>query len=71
MTDGQDSCADGPLNGYRASGEKSRDRAVAVLQEAFGVNAHIQDVTRQIAVCRAWERTVAFLLEWLATATGN
>ncbi|WP_033294536.1 dienelactone hydrolase family protein [Amycolatopsis jejuensis] len=39
--------ADGAMNVYRAGA--GADTAVIVLQEAFGVNDHIQDVTRRIA----------------------
>ncbi|MTD52943.1 dienelactone hydrolase family protein [Amycolatopsis pithecellobii] len=39
--------ADGPMNVYRAGA--GADAAVIVLQEAFGVNDHIRDVTRRIA----------------------
>lgn len=41
--------ADGPMDVYRAGAGGGHDRAVVVLQEAFGVNDHIQDVTRRIA----------------------
>lgn len=41
---------DGVMGLYRAQPEGQRpDRAIVVLQEAFGVNEHIQDVTRRVA----------------------
>lgn len=40
----------GAMHLYRAQPEGQRpDRGVVVLQEAFGVNEHIQDVTRRVA----------------------
>jgi carboxymethylenebutenolidase len=41
--------ADGPMPLYQAVPDASADRAVIVIQEAFGVNDHIQDVTRRFA----------------------
>jgi Dienelactone hydrolase family len=41
--------ADGPMRLYAAYPEQPATRAVVVLQEAFGVNGHIQDVTRRFA----------------------
>ncbi len=41
--------ADGPMRVYVAHPAASPARAVVVLQEAFGVNDHIQDVTRRFA----------------------
>ncbi|MFG2592347.1 dienelactone hydrolase family protein [Streptomyces sp. NPDC048438] len=60
MTDQRDSTAvttdwitlstgDGPMRVYIARPEQPADRAVIVLQEAFGVNDHIQDITRRYA----------------------
>jgi carboxymethylenebutenolidase len=41
--------ADGPMRLYAAYPEPLATRAVVVLQEAFGVNEHIQDITRRFA----------------------
>lgn len=41
--------SDGPMRVYQARPEAAADRAVIVLQEAFGVNDHIQDVTQRLA----------------------
>ncbi|MEU6349231.1 dienelactone hydrolase family protein [Streptomyces sp. NPDC047072] len=41
--------ADGPMRVYVARPEHTTDRAVIVLQEAFGVNDHIQDIARRYA----------------------
>ncbi|MFF5147956.1 dienelactone hydrolase family protein [Streptomyces sp. NPDC013157] len=41
--------ADGPMRVYRARPDRPADRAVIVLQEAFGVNDHIQDIARRHA----------------------
>ncbi len=41
--------ADGPMPVYEARPDGSASRAVLVIQEAFGVNEHIQDVTRRFA----------------------
>ncbi|MEV7681863.1 dienelactone hydrolase family protein [Streptomyces sp. NPDC088341] len=41
--------ADGPMRVYAARPAAPADRAVIVLQEAFGVNEHIQDITRRYA----------------------
>ncbi|SFO37165.1 dienelactone hydrolase family protein [Actinomadura madurae] len=41
--------ADGAMNVYRAVPAGATDTAVIVLQEAFGVNEYIQDVTRRMA----------------------
>ncbi|MFI1995348.1 dienelactone hydrolase family protein [Actinoplanes sp. NPDC020271] len=40
---------DGPMRVYTARPAGPADRAVIVLQEAFGVNDHIQDITRRYA----------------------
>src|SRR5687768_3965165 len=41
---------DGPMQGYlTAPGTPGRGPALVVLMEAFGVNAHIQDVCRRLA----------------------
>ena len=40
---------DGPMDLYEATPDGDTDRAVVVVQEAFGVNDHIQDVTRRFA----------------------
>jgi carboxymethylenebutenolidase len=40
---------DGPMDLYEATPDRAPDRAVIVIQEAFGVNDHIQDVTRRFA----------------------
>jgi carboxymethylenebutenolidase len=40
---------DGPMDIYEAAPDGTPDRAVIVIQEAFGVNDHIQDVTRRFA----------------------
>ena len=41
--------ADGPMRVYEVVPEGGASRAVIVIQEAFGVNAHIEDVTRRFA----------------------
>jgi carboxymethylenebutenolidase len=41
--------ADGPMRVYVARPDSAADRAVVVLQEAFGVNDHIQDIARRFA----------------------
>ena len=41
--------ADGPMQAYEASPDGGARRGVVVIQEAFGVNDHIQDVTRRFA----------------------
>lgn len=41
--------ASGPMRAYVARPEGAADRAVVVLQEAFGVNEHIQDVAERFA----------------------
>lgn len=41
--------ADGPMDLYEAMPEQPSGAAVIVIQEAFGVNDHIQDVTRRFA----------------------
>ncbi|WP_328902829.1 dienelactone hydrolase family protein [Streptomyces sp. NBC_00441] len=41
--------ADGPMRVYTARPAAPADRAVVVLQEAFGVNDHIQDIARRYA----------------------
>jgi carboxymethylenebutenolidase len=40
---------DGPMDLYEAAPNGAPTRAVIVIQEAFGVNDHIQDVTRRFA----------------------
>ncbi len=40
---------DGPMDTYEALPTEGNGRAVIVIQEAFGVNAHIEDVTRRFA----------------------
>ena len=40
---------DGPMDLYEAKPEANPTTAVIVIQEAFGVNDHIQDVTRRFA----------------------
>lgn len=41
--------ADGPMQVYVARPQAPSGRAVVVLQEAFGLNEHVQDVTRRFA----------------------
>jgi carboxymethylenebutenolidase len=41
--------ADGPMRLYAAVPDADATRAVVVIQEAFGVNDHIEDVTRRFA----------------------
>src|SRR5438105_9835823 len=42
--------SDGPVPAYQASPDDGEPRgAVVVIQEAFGVNDHIEDVTRRFA----------------------
>ncbi|MCP2338964.1 dienelactone hydrolase family protein [Actinomadura rupiterrae] len=41
--------ADGPMRVFAARPARPSGRAVVVLQEAFGVNAHIQDIARRFA----------------------
>ena len=41
--------ADGPMRLYSCAPEGGAGRAVIVIQEAFGVNDHIEDVTRRFA----------------------
>jgi carboxymethylenebutenolidase len=41
--------ADGPMAAYQAVPDGGARRAVVVIQEAFGINEHIQDVTRRFA----------------------
>lgn len=41
--------ADGPMRAYQAAPDGGARRAVVVIQEAFGVNDHIEDVTRRFA----------------------
>ncbi|REE95661.1 dienelactone hydrolase family protein [Thermomonospora umbrina] len=41
--------ADGPMRVYAARPEVPSGRTVVVLQEAFGVNEHIQDIARRFA----------------------
>jgi carboxymethylenebutenolidase len=40
---------DGPMGAYQAVPDGGARRAVIVIQEAFGVNDHMQDVTRRFA----------------------
>src|SRR6478609_12040972 len=40
---------DGPMRLYEAVPDDSPGAAIVVIQEAFGVNAHIEDVTRRFA----------------------
>ena len=40
---------DGPMDLYEALPDGKSKGAIVVIQEAFGVNEHIQDVTRRIA----------------------
>ena len=47
--DQQVETADGPMRGYEAIPDGEPLGAVVVIQEAFGVNPHIEDVTRRIA----------------------
>lgn len=41
--------ADGPMRTYEATPTGAARGAIVVVQEAFGVNAHIEDVTRRFA----------------------
>lgn len=41
--------ADGPMAVYEVEPDEPRGTAVVVVQEAFGVNEHIEDVTRRVA----------------------
>ena len=41
--------ADGPMRCYEAVPDDGATAAVVVVQEAFGVNNHIEDVTRRFA----------------------
>jgi carboxymethylenebutenolidase len=41
--------ADGPMRTYLAAPDEDAATAVVVIQEAFGVNEHIEDVTRRFA----------------------
>src|SRR5690348_5743358 len=40
---------DGPMRVYEAAPDEPPTAAVVVVQEAFGVNQHIEDVTRRFA----------------------
>ena len=40
---------DGPMPAYRAAPEGTAKGAIVVIQEAFGVTSHIEDVTRRLA----------------------
>ena len=40
---------DGPMEVYEATPDGTATRAVVVVQEAFGVNRHIQSVARRLA----------------------
>jgi len=48
-TDVSVTTSDGPMRLYRAEPEGTPRGAIVVVQEAFGVNAHIEDVTRRAA----------------------
>jgi carboxymethylenebutenolidase len=48
-TDHTLSTPDGPMRLYEATPDGDARAAVIVIQEAFGVNAHIEDVTRRFA----------------------
>lgn len=41
--------SDGPMRLYEAVPDNGAARAIVVVQEAFGVNPHIEDVTRRLA----------------------
>ena len=41
--------SDGPMRVYEATPDGPAQGAVIVIQEAFGVNGHIEDVTRRVA----------------------
>ncbi len=41
--------ADGPMRCYEAAPDDGARAAVVVIQEAFGVNPHVEDVTRRVA----------------------
>jgi len=41
--------ADGPMPAYEASPERAARGAILVIQEAFGVTPHIQEITRRLA----------------------
>jgi carboxymethylenebutenolidase len=41
--------ADGPMPAYEASPERAARGAILVIQEAFGVTPHIQDIARRLA----------------------
>jgi carboxymethylenebutenolidase len=41
--------ADGPMDVYEVKPDGAAQQAVVVIQEAFGVNQHIEDVTRRFA----------------------
>jgi carboxymethylenebutenolidase len=43
--------ADGPMRVFEAKPDDGARAAVVVVQEAFGVNPHIEDVTRRAASC--------------------
>src|SRR3954469_12160762 len=49
MADHTVTTADGPMRVYEAVPDGDGRGAVIVIQEAFGVNAHIEDVTRRFA----------------------
>ena len=40
---------DGPMRVYEATPDGDTESAIVVIQEAFGVNPHIEDVTRRFA----------------------
>jgi carboxymethylenebutenolidase len=43
------STPDGPMNVYEATPDRAATKAVVVIQEAFGVNRHIESVVRRFA----------------------
>jgi carboxymethylenebutenolidase len=45
---------DGPMPGYQARPDGAAKGGVVVVQEAFGVNPHIEDVTRRFATA-GWD----------------
>ena len=70
--------ADGPMALYEARPGGEARGAVVVIQEAFGVNGHIEDVTRRFAaegyhaVAPAeTKRALALLLDRLALASNE
>ena len=47
---------DGPMECYEATPDDKARGAVIVIQEAFGINDHIRDVTRRAASCARADR---------------